>query len=211
MCVILPEYEDLIIFDKGGCKDYMKQNTKILKGEKSKAQLIECASRLFLEKGYNATGINEIINSAGLSKGSFYFYFSSKKDLAISVAEYYNQIMLTDIAKTAKDKTWEAFVEKLVGDLLKKAKGGKSFGCPMAVLGMETAILDPDIAAKNYASLQSIIAIFTDVLKRSGVSEEKATSSAERAFAIYEGYLLLYRLGKDLHELEKLLRDLKEI
>ncbi|WP_055666641.1 TetR/AcrR family transcriptional regulator [Desnuesiella massiliensis] len=64
----------------------MSENTK---GEKSKENLIECAARLFLEKGYNATGINDILNSAGLSKGSFYFYFESKKDLAMGVAEYY--------------------------------------------------------------------------------------------------------------------------
>lgn len=189
----------------------MNQNTKGLKGEKSKEQLIECAARLFLEKGYNATGINEIISSAGLSKGSFYFYFSSKKDLAISVAEYYSQMKLTEVSETARDKTWEDFIEQLVGDIIKAAKGGKNFGCPMAVLGMETAFLDPDIAAKNYASLKSMIGIFEDVLKRSGISKEKAAIGAERAFVIYQGYLLFYRLSKDIHELEKLLRDLKEV
>ncbi|HWR05602.1 TetR/AcrR family transcriptional regulator [Sporomusa sp.] len=189
----------------------MNQNTKGLKGEKSKEQLIACAARLFLEKGYNATGINEIISSAGLSKGSFYFYFSSKKDLAISVVEYYSQMKLTEVSETARNKTWEDFIEKLVDDILKTTKRGGNFGCPMAVLGMETAFLDPDIAAKNYASLKSMIGIFEDVLKRSGISQEKAAIGAERAFAIYEGYLLLYRLSKDICELEKILRDLKEL
>lgn len=189
----------------------MNQNIKGLKGKKSKEQLIECAARLFLEKGYNATGINEILCSTGLSKGSFYFYFSSKKDLAMSVSEYYSQIRITEVSEAARDKTWEDFIEKLVGDIIKNAKEAGNFGCPMAVLGMETAFLEPDIAAKNYASLKSMIGIFKDVLKRSGISEEKAIISAERSFAIYEGYLLFYRLSKDIHELEKLLRDLKNI
>lgn len=188
----------------------MSQNAKSLKGENSKERLIERAAWLFLEKGYNATGINEIISSAGLSKGSFYFYFSSKKDLAMSVAKYYNQLKLTEVTETARDKTWEDFIEKLVGDIIKEAKVGEVFGCPMAVLGMETAFIDPDIAAENYASLKSMMGIFEDVLKRSGISEAKSTISAERAFAIYEGYLLLYRLSKDIHELENLLSALKE-
>lgn len=186
----------------------MSENTK---GEKSKENLIECAARLFLEKGYNATGINDILNSAGLSKGSFYFYFESKKDLAMGVAEYYNRIKIDEVSKAAEGRTWEAFVEKMVGDEIEKARQQKSYGCPNAVLGMEIAFLEPDIAAKYYATIKKQVCIFVDVLKRSGMTEAKATTIAEQAFAVYEGYLLLYRISKDINELEKLLRDLKAI
>lgn len=183
----------------------MNQNTK---GEKTKAQLIECAARLFLLKGYNATGINEILSTAGLSKGSFYFYFPSKKDLAIAVVEHFNQIKLDEIAEAAKNRAWEDFIGIIIGDAIKRAKDKNAYGCPFAVLGMETAFMEPDIALKSYASIKQTTGIFEDVLKRSGISEEKATASAERAFAIYEGYLLFYRLSQDTHELEKLQMDL---
>ncbi|WP_010253445.1 TetR/AcrR family transcriptional regulator [Treponema primitia] len=189
----------------------MDPNAKGLKGEKSKVQLIECAAHLFLENGYNATGINEIITKAGLSKGSFYFYFSSKKELAISVTEYHSQMILTKFSKIAQGKTWEDFVEKLVGVIIKKAKQGGVYGCPLAVLGMETAFLDPDIAVKNHATLKSVADIFEDVLKRSGFSKANAVIAAERALAIFEGHLLLYRLGKDGNELKKIIRDLKDL
>ncbi len=186
----------------------MSQNTK---GEKSKENLIECAAKLFLEKGYNATGINDILNSAGLSKGSFYFYFASKKDLAMEVAEYYNRIKVNEILKAAEGRTWESFVEKIVGDEIEKAKQQNSYGCPNAVLGMEISFLEPDIAEKYYTTIKNQVGIFVDVLKRSGISEDKAAIIAERAFAMYEGYLLFYRMSKDINELEKLLRDLKMI
>lgn len=186
----------------------MSENTK---GEKSKENLIECAARLFLQKGYNATGINDILNSAGLSKGSFYFYFDSKKDLAMGVAEYYNRIKINEVSKAAEGRTWEAFVEKLVGDEIEKAKQQSSYGCPNAVLGMEIAFLEPDIAEKYYITIKRQVDIFTDVLKRSGIGEVKAATIAERAFAMYEGYLLFYRISKDINELEKLLIELKMI
>lgn len=186
----------------------MPQNAK---GEKSKEHLIECAARLFLQKGYNATGINDILSSAGLSKGSFYFYFASKKDLAVDVAEYYNKIKIDEISKAAKGRTWEEFIEKVVGDIIERAKEKKSFGCPFAVLGMEIAFLEPDIADKYFASIKRIAGIFEDVLKRSGIPEEKATIIAGSALAMYEGYLLFYRISKDINELEKLFRDLKAI
>ena len=64
---------------------------KTTKGEQSKIKLIECAAELFLQKGYNGTGINDILAGTGLPKGSFYFHFSSKKDLAINVSEYFEK------------------------------------------------------------------------------------------------------------------------
>lgn len=180
----------------------MNQNTK---GEKTKERLIESAAHLFLQKGYSATGINEILSSAGLSKGSFYFYFTSKKDLAIAVAEYFNRFRLDELTKAAKNKTWADFIEAVVSDAMKRKP---AYGCPFAVLGMETALEVPDIALKSYESIKQAMAIFEGVLVSSGLPEEKAAVNAERIFAMYEGYLLIYRVSQDRDQLEKLKRDL---
>ena len=59
------------------------------KGEESRQRLIKCAAELFWKNGYSATGISQILQQTGLPKGSFYFYFKSKDELAIAVAAYY--------------------------------------------------------------------------------------------------------------------------
>ena len=64
------------------------------KGEESRQRLIECAAELFWKNGYSATGISEILKQTDLPKGSFYFYFKSKDDLATAVTEYYQKILL---------------------------------------------------------------------------------------------------------------------
>lgn len=46
-----------------------------------KAQVIQKAHQLFIEKGYHATSIQDILDLSGISKGSFYNYFSSKAEL----------------------------------------------------------------------------------------------------------------------------------
>jgi AcrR family transcriptional regulator len=46
-----------------------------------KAQILEVAWGLFLEKGYENTTVDEIINTCNISKGGFYHYFNSKDDL----------------------------------------------------------------------------------------------------------------------------------
>jgi AcrR family transcriptional regulator len=135
--------------------------------EKPQEHLVDCAAQLFLQNGYNATGINDILSKAGVSKGSFYFYFVSKKELAVKVADFYSQSKISEISKTVEGRTWEHLINKLTG-------------------------------------------IFTDVFRRSGIFEEKAGMITEQHVLVtYDGYLLFYRISKNISELEKLRRDLK--
>jgi AcrR family transcriptional regulator len=48
-----------------------------------RGQIIETANRLFYDQGYNLTGINQIIEEAGVAKASLYYHFPSKEDLCI--------------------------------------------------------------------------------------------------------------------------------
>ena len=57
------------------------------KGEATRAFLLRVAARVFAERGYGATTQNELIAASGLTKGAFYFYFPSKRDLALAVLE----------------------------------------------------------------------------------------------------------------------------
>lgn len=52
-----------------------------------KERLLESAKRLFSQKGYYATSVEDIVESAGVSKGTFYFYFKSKEELFKSLVE----------------------------------------------------------------------------------------------------------------------------
>ncbi|MBG9547113.1 TetR/AcrR family transcriptional regulator [Cytobacillus firmus] len=50
-----------------------------------KMHVIKKAHQLFLEKGFQATSIQDILDYSGISKGTFYNYFSSKNELLISI------------------------------------------------------------------------------------------------------------------------------
>jgi len=56
-------------------------------------QLIEAAIRLFADKGYHATSIQEIADSVGIAKGSLYSYFQSKEDLLLSIYSHYYELI----------------------------------------------------------------------------------------------------------------------
>jgi AcrR family transcriptional regulator len=53
----------------------------------ARERLLESAKTLFSQKGYYATSVEDIVASAGLSKGAFYFYFKSKEELFKSLVE----------------------------------------------------------------------------------------------------------------------------
>ena len=51
------------------------------KGEKRKLVLLQIAYKMFLTRGYENTSVDEIIEEAGIAKGTFYYYFKSKEQL----------------------------------------------------------------------------------------------------------------------------------
>lgn len=51
------------------------------KHEDKKRELLNIAERLFVEKGFQQTSVDDILQASGLSKGGFYHYFKSKDEL----------------------------------------------------------------------------------------------------------------------------------
>jgi len=64
----------------------MKRNTKEL--------ILEKGSEIVRLKGFHHTGIQEILNTAGVPKGSFYFYFKSKEDFGLQLIDHYANFFL---------------------------------------------------------------------------------------------------------------------
>lgn len=50
-----------------------------------KVQVLQTAKGLFIEKGFQATSIQDILDSAHISKGTFYNYFSSKNECMMAI------------------------------------------------------------------------------------------------------------------------------
>jgi AcrR family transcriptional regulator len=66
---------------------------------KKKKNVIEQAQKLFIEQGYHATSIQDILKRSGVSKGTFYNYFSAKVELFKE-----SFIMLQDEMRIERDK-----------------------------------------------------------------------------------------------------------
>ena len=70
----------------------------------SKEKILTAASRLFQTKGYNATGLNEILKESDSPKGSLYYYFSNgKEEVALEAIKLSSHFIQTKI-QNALDK-----------------------------------------------------------------------------------------------------------
>lgn len=80
-----------------------------------KQHIIETASDLFYQKGYNRTGINEIIKEAGIAKATLYNHFASKEDICLAYLRFRNDLFTKNIktfvgnAKKGKDQLYALF------------------------------------------------------------------------------------------------------
>jgi AcrR family transcriptional regulator len=55
--------------------------------EERRQELIDAAERLFMEKGYEATAVSDIVQDVGVAQGTFYYYFPSKEEILEAVIE----------------------------------------------------------------------------------------------------------------------------
>ncbi len=55
--------------------------------EERRLEFIETSQQMFIENGYYATSVDDIVNKMGVAKGLFYYYFKSKEDLVYQIVD----------------------------------------------------------------------------------------------------------------------------
>lgn len=75
--------------------------------------ILDAAQRLFLEKGYDSTSIQDIIDGlGGLSKGAVYHHYKSKEEIFNAVCDRYNEQIIIQLKEIRDDHSLTGY-EKL--------------------------------------------------------------------------------------------------
>ena len=80
--------------------------------EETVRKILDTAERLFVEKGYDRTSLQDIIMETGLSKGAIYHHFTSKEDIFYSVCALIGQRNSEALTQLRDDSTLNG-LEKL--------------------------------------------------------------------------------------------------
>lgn len=100
--------------------------------KKTKRKIFETSMRLFSEKGYDATSIEEITATVGVAKGTLYYHFSSKEEIFNFLVEEGMELLKNSIEiKTSKCETT---IDKLKAIVLIQLKGIKKYENVLAIV-----------------------------------------------------------------------------
>lgn len=72
--------------------------------ERIRTQLLAEGRQMMLERGITKTNIDELAENAGIAKGTFYHFFSSKQDFILEIIHAYQDEKLTQLKRLAADK-----------------------------------------------------------------------------------------------------------
>jgi len=167
-----------------------------------------------LAKGYEATSVEEICETADLTKGSFFHYFETKEELGKAVLERFcrqQQERMQTASFHAKRDPLER-IEGMLGFMIQMSKEPMAKqGCLLGTFSQELAKTHPEIRRCCAEQFQG----WTEGLKRD-LDEAKAMyvpkgsidtrSLAEHLIAVIEGSLILVKANQDTTVMAKNLR-----
>jgi TetR/AcrR family transcriptional repressor of nem operon len=118
----------------------------------NKARLIEATLKLMALKGYEAVGINTLLEQAGVSKSNFYYHFKSKEQLFLTALDHlcagYETCILSKSLKNESLSPLEqlnAWFDCVHQSMTEKDCEG---GCPFTNLSTETSGFFPAFQTK---------------------------------------------------------------
>ena len=175
-----------------------------------KALILEKGAEIIHRKGYNHTGIQEILNAANVPKGSFYNYFKSKEDFGLQVIDYftahYNQMALRTLedASVAPLDRIHRFLTEFINYFRSQGCAG---GCPIGNLAQEMGDLSSKFSLKLKASIDLMVEAYTRVLAEAQQAGDISESldvkeAAYFIVASWHGAIIQMKLTKDLAPLE---------
>jgi len=132
-------------------------------------RIIETGAEIIHRKGFNHTGIQEILNAASVPKGSFYNYFKSKDDFGLQIIDYFSA-HFKRIAKETLEDTTVSPLNRIYGFLTAFMEYFESQnyagGCPIGNLAQEMGDLSPAFRKKLSEAIDMMVDAYSRVLAR---------------------------------------------
>lgn len=173
---------------------------------KPKEKILESSFNLFREKGFQATGIAEILDKAGAYKKTLYDHFKSKDEIGFEYLNYLSEQQRVVMLKVlGKSKDFEEFIEKWVNFIVRDQRNTSRKDCPIALFSGEISHLPQFDSYRNKAVQHVIGTIEICVLKfKPTLKPDMIKSLCYELYMSYLGGLRLYALAKDRKVIERM-------
>lgn len=175
------------------------------RGEDTRRRILDVAQESVLQKGFDATSIEEIVAGAEITKSGFFYHFSDKNALATALIERHivvEDALFDDVFDRARELTEDPLQVILVGlrllsELIEDLPGGHP-GCVVATAAYQDRLFNQDVRDANRRAVLNwrnrFRAMFADVLERyEFVDPVDLGQLADMVSVMLEGGLLISR------------------
>jgi AcrR family transcriptional regulator len=167
---------------------------------------LDAAMRVFWERGFEATSLDDLTKAMGLSKSSFYAAFGCKQTLFLRAVDHYSRRAirtLKEVAETAEGDSMDAMMQALANP-----EGG-SKGCLLINCITELAPHDEKVAEIGRRHIENIEEIFAKTLDPGSPDAARDKASAYYSLAI--GTLALRKAGIPPERIARTLQQARSV
>ncbi|MBP1859346.1 TetR/AcrR family transcriptional regulator [Rhizobium herbae] len=161
--------------------------------EENRETVINVASRLFREHGFDGIGLKDLMKGAGLTQGGFYKQFSSKDDLAAQASRRALESATRRWATAASSPNpLEAVIEFY---LSQDHRGEKAEGCPVVALGSDAARQSEEVRRPFEDGIRAHFEVLDELM-----GDARSSNPSGKAMAILSlmvGAVTLSRIMQD--------------
>ena len=182
-----------------------------------KERLLDAAMDLIWENSYGATSVDAICDRAGAKKGSFYYFFKSKSELAAAALEdcwnkkraEMDSIFSPTVPPLERFDRYFDFVHNRLAEVQKKC--GSILGCPFISVGSEVSTQDQIVRETIDRIMDRKVNYFVSAVRDAAaeglIDAPDPVAKARALFSCYQGMMAQARIQNDI----ELLRGFKEV
>lgn len=170
----------------------IKKPVKKKRGDIRRDALVQSAAGLFWTNGYGATSLADVAARANVPLGNLYYYFKTKADLALGVANLFvdqTELLIAAVceAETDSRKRLQLLVERI------RATQGErvTYGCPIAAACRDFRIHAPDAAERAAESYSILMGFIAQELARTGARPSVGIARARQVISDWQGGIAL--------------------
>jgi TetR/AcrR family transcriptional repressor of nem operon len=182
-----------------------------------KERLMEAAMDLMWRNSYGTTSVDAICERADAKKGSFYYFFKSKSQLAAAALEAdwnkkkaeMDTIFSPTVPPLERLDRYFDFVHDRLAELQKKC--GSILGCPFVSVGSEVSTQDQVVREAidriMDRKMNYFISAVRDAAAQRLIDTSDPAAKARALFSCYQGTIAQARIQNDV----ELLREFKNV
>ena len=166
-----------------------------IQAAENRQTVINVASRLFRERGFDGIGLKDLMEGAGLTQGAFYKQFASKEDLAVEASRRALESASHRWSDAAEQNPDDPLGAVLAFYLSGDHREEKMDGCPIVALGSDAARQGPDVKAAFEAGIKAHLKVLGRLIAETG--GEASSGKAMAILSTMVGAVMLSRVVND--------------